>query len=429
VTTAKKPGKSSSGGKKAQKANIETPPEPANTPVLEPVAEPVAQHAEAPVSEPAEKPAKLRSPGPIARFIGSIKKIFRAIIFLVLVAGLAVLGKDWLAGRWAQVSLNDARIAGSLIAVSSEVGGRVVSVPVTGGDAIKEGDLMVSIDAEKAVLLLQGLDARLTGLAAHQAQLRTQQDMIRTQVASKLAAGRAQLDAASANHEASVAALRNTQSRFDRVNELAARAITSAQVLESAQTALDTALQKEISTKAAIATATANLAVIRSEEARISVLDQQYATLDAERAALMAERAQRQIDLSRREIRAAFDGVVDRTFVDPGEYVSPGTRLLLYHNPGEVWVDANVKETEFRKIAIGAPARIKVDAYPGQEFSGEVTRLGGAATSQFALLPSPNPSGNFTKVTQRLPIRVSIEAEGVQLRPGMMVELSIDVTD
>ena len=288
---------------------------------------------------------------------------------------------------------------------------------------------MVSIDAEKAVLLLQGLDARLTGLAAHQAQLRTQQDMIRTQVASRLAAGRAQLDAAKANHEASVAALRNTQSRFDRVNELAARAITSAQVLESAQTALDTALQKEISANAAIATATANLAVIRSEEARISVLDQQYATLDAERAALMAERAQRQIDLSRREISAAFDGVVDRTFVDPGEYVSPGTRLLLYHNPGEVWVDANVKETEFRKIAIGAAARIKVDAYPGQEFRGEVTRLGGAATSQFALLPSPNPSGNFTKVTQRLPIRVSIEAEGVQLRPGMMVELSIDVTD
>ena len=399
MTTVKKPRKSASGGKKAEKAKIKSPPEPANTPVLEPVAESVAQPDPTPVSEPAAKPAKVRSAGPIARFIGSIKKIFRAIIFLVLLAGLSVLAKDWLVGRWAQVSLNDARIAVSLITVSSEVGGRVVSVPVTGGDAVKEGALMVSIDAEKAVLLLQGLDARLTGLAAHQAQLRTQQDMIRTQVASRLAAGRAQLDAAKANHEASVAALRNTQSRFDRVNELAARAITSAQVLESAQTALDTALQKEISTKAAIATATANLAVIRSEEARISVLDQQYATLDAERAALMAERAQRQIDLSHREIRAAFDGVVDRTFVDPGEYVSPGTRLLLYHNPGEVWVDANVKETEFRKIAIGAPARIKVDAYPGQEFRGEVTRLGGAATSQFALLPSPNPSGNFTKVT------------------------------
>ena len=425
MTTEKKPAKPASRGKKAKNAKIKSLPEPANTPVLEPSADSAAQ----PVSEPAAKPARVRSPGPIARFIGSIKKIFRAIIFLVLVGGLAVLGKDWLVGRWAQVSLTDARIAVSLITVSSEVSGRVVSVPVTGGDTVSKGALLVSIDAEKAVLLLQGLDARLTGLAAHQAQLRTQQDMIRSQVASRLAAGRAQLDAAKANHEASVAALRNTQSRFDRVNELAARAITSAQVLESAQTALDTALQKEISAKAAIATATANLAVIRSEEARISVLDQQYATLDAERAALMAERAQRQIDLSRREISAAFDGVVDRTFVDPGEYVSPGTRLLLYHNPGEVWVDANVKETEFRKIAIGAAARITVDAYPGQEFAGEVTRLGGAATSQFALLPSPNPSGNFTKVTQRLPIRVSIEAEGVQLRPGMMVELSIDVTD
>ena len=89
--------------------------------------------------------------------------------------------------------------------------------------------------------------------------------------------------------------------------------------------------------------------------------------------------------------------------------------------------DANVKETDFRRLTAGAPAQITIDAYPDREFRGEVVRIGEAATSQFALLPSPNPSGNFTKVTQRLPVRISIEQQDGLLRPGMMVEVSIDV--
>ena len=119
--------------------------------------------------------------------------------------------------------------------------------------------------------------------------------------------------------------------------------------------------------------------------------------------------------------------VIDSTFIDAGEYVSPGTRLLIYHDPSTVWVDANVKETDFRRLTAGAPAQIAIDAYPNREFRGEVVRIGEAATSQFALLPSPNPSGNFTKVTQRLPVRISIEQQDGLLRPGMMVEVSIDV--
>ena len=94
-----------------------------------------------------------------------------------------------------------------------------------------------------------------------------------------------------------------------------------------------------------------------------------------------------------------------------------------------VWVDVNVKETEFRKLKVGASAKVKVDAYPGRTFEAKVQRLGGAATSQFALLPNPNPSGNFTKVTQRLPVRLAITQQQNLLRPGMMAEVTIDATD
>jgi membrane fusion protein (multidrug efflux system) len=120
-----------------------------------------------------------------------------------------------------------------------------------------------------------------------------------------------------------------------------------------------------------------------------------------------------------------FDGVVGRVFVDEGEYVTPGQRLVLVHDPARVRIEANVKETDIRHFRPGAPVRVRVDAYPSRVFEGRVERVGAAATSEFALLPSPNPSGNFTKITQRLPVRIALrpaDADGL-LRPGMMVEV------
>jgi membrane fusion protein (multidrug efflux system) len=90
-------------------------------------------------------------------------------------------------------------------------------------------------------------------------------------------------------------------------------------------------------------------------------------------------------------------------------------------------VDANVRETEIRRLRLGQRALITVDAYPGEVFEGRLTRIGSAATSEFALLPSPNPSGNFTKVTQRLPVRIALDHTDGKLRPGMMVEVDLEV--
>nr|WP_246205746.1 HlyD family secretion protein [Microvirga arsenatis] len=343
------------------------------------------------------------------------------------IAALAVFGGRWLVARWSHVSIDDARIAASLVTVSSEVSGEVLAIPVTAGERIEAGELLVSLDPEPAELVIAGTEARIAALDAQVEQLRAQKDMIRSQIESRLAAARAQITAAEANHAASEAELRNVQSHFDRIATLASRRIATPQAKEDAQARLDTARQQELAAAAAIETARANLDVVQSDAGQLAIIDRQIAKLAAEKTGLEAERAQKLIDLRSSKVSAAFAGVVDATFVDQGEYVTPGTRLLIYHRPDEVWVDANVKETDFRKIRVGAPATISVDAYPGREFRGEVERVGGAATSQLALLPSPNPSGNFTKVTQRVPIRVSIDTGGEVLSPGMMVVLSIDV--
>ena len=378
-------------------------------------------------SEPVPEAAPAAPPeaeAPPARRRG---RPLRIGIFLLVIAALAVFGGRWLAARWSQVSIDDARIAASLVTVSSEVSGEVLAIPVTAGARVEAGDLLVSIDRERAELIVAGTEARIAALDAQVEQLRAQKDMIRAQIESRIAAARAQIAAAEANHAASEADLRNAQSHFDRIATLASRRIATPQDEEDAQARLDAARQQELATAAAVEAAQANLDIVRSDAGELAVIDHQIARLEAEKTGLEAERARTLIDLRDREVSAAVDGVVDATFVDEGEHVAPGTRLLIYHRPDEVWVDANVKETDLRKIRLGAPATISVDAYPGRAFRGEVDRLGGAATSQFALLPSPNPSGNFTKVTQRVPIRVSIDTEGEVLAPGMMVVLSIDV--
>jgi membrane fusion protein (multidrug efflux system) len=117
------------------------------------------------------------------------------------------------------------------------------------------------------------------------------------------------------------------------------------------------------------------------------------------------------------------------TFVSQDEHVAVGQRILMFHNPTSIWVEANVKETEVGLLEPGMKAQIRVDAYPDQSFSGEVFRIGRAATSKFALLPDPNPSGNFTKITQRLPVRIRLDEADVKLRPGMMVEVDIAIRD
>ena len=124
-------------------------------------------------------------------------------------------------------------------------------------------------------------------------------------------------------------------------------------------------------------------------------------------------------------IASPSDGRVVMTFVHKGEHVMPGQRIAMFHAPDDIWVEANVKETDIGAVKPGMKAEVRVDAYPDRVFHGEVFRVGQVATSKFALLPDPNPSGNFTRITQRLPVRIVLTDKDRALRPGMMVEVAI----
>ena len=173
------------------------------------------------------------------------------------------------------------------------------------------------------------------------------------------------------------------------------------------------------------------MAAAHAAREEMVVIARQLESLGPQERELTATRDRAALDMADRTIRMPFDGVVDRIFMDPGEYVLAGQRIVLVHNPAQIRIEANAKETDIRFFRPGTRVRVTVDAWPSRVFPGVVDRVVEAATSEFALLPSPNPSGNFTRITQRLPLRIQLDPPPppAMLRPGMMVRVEAEARE
>ena len=301
----------------------------------------------------------------------------------------------------------------------------MTEVKVIAGDQATRDEVLVRIDSREQELTLQELEARLASLDARRQELQARVAMVDLQTSSQQDGSRAMLEVARAALPAAEAERTYAEAEFGRAMQLMNSGSGTRQRYDQARSGLDTARQKVLGATAEIRNAEAQIAAATAAREELKVLARQLDALDPQARELTAQRDRVALDIRDRTIRMPFDGSVDRIFIDPGEYVAAGQRLLMLHDPARVRVEANVKETALRHFLPGTPVQVTVDAFPGQTFEGVVERVAGAATSEFALLPSPNPSGNFTKITQRLPIRVALQPppEPGLLRPGMMVQV------
>ncbi|ERP93234.1 secretion protein HlyD [Marinobacter sp. ES-1] len=325
--------------------------------------------------------------------------------------------------------MTDARVAADIVAMSSRVPGWVTVLEVTDGDAAQRGRVLIRIDDRESRLRVEALDAQLAGIARRREEIEARIALTDRQTQSRITAKQAAVRAAEARLAAAAAQLDLARQENDRAEKLAPSGAINRARLDQTRAALETAKQQTLSAQADLENARAALAEAEAARGELTVLRTQLAELGPEEQRLRAQKAQAELDLEDRTIVMPFDGVVDRVFVDKGEYVTPGQRLLMVHDPERVRVEANVKETDIRFFRPGKSVMITVDALPGRRFEGRVTRVGQSATSEFALLPNPNPSGNFTKITQRLPVRIAVQQDGGELKPGMMVELEARADD
>lgn len=359
-----------------------------------------------------------RAPGPLRTLLTGTNLIALLLAFATI-AGLTW----WVLDRLAHVQVADARIAATMVAVSARVDGWITAVPVEEGQHVAAGDLLFALDDEHAQLLRDELAARVRILEAERAEIGDRRAMVDAQTASRLAAQQSRLTAARAAHDALAADLERVAADWARATPLLEGAIISRQEWERMRSEHQQARSRLQAAAAEVEAEHEALAELEAGRTELAVLDATAAGLEQRIEESRAQLAQQQLAVRDHEVRSPIDGVIDQLFVDGGEYVARGQRSLVMHDPRALWVSANVKETEVRHLAPGKPARVRIDAWPDRDFSGRLTRIGDAVTSQFALLPNPNPSGNFTKITQRIEVRIDLDPTDVALRPGMMVEV------
>ncbi len=313
---------------------------------------------------------------------------------------------SWVAARIDQTT-DDAYVKGDITPLSAKIEGYISKVAVSDYQSVKAGDLLVEIEdddyrarAAQAEADLAGAQAAIENLKAHKAEQHSQID----QAQSAIAATQADVDRTKLEAKRQGALLASTYGTQQKVEQ----AIADEKRFE--------------------ATLARNQSELESERRQMGVLDTQESQLRAEMKAKRAQLDLANITLGYTRIVAPVDGMVGERGVRAGQYVRPGTQVISVVPLDTVWVVANYKETQLTRVAIGQRASITIDSFPGTTVWGRVDSIAPASGSQFTLLPPDNATGNFTKVVQRIPVKIVLDpghALAGKLRPGMSVIATI----
>jgi membrane fusion protein (multidrug efflux system) len=398
-------------------------------------------------------------------FAGRLKRwMVPAVILLMAVAIVFVIAGNW--NAWAsektEQETDDAYTRADLTPLSTKVAGLVATVAVSDYQSVKAGELLVRLRDDDFSAQVQQAEAGVAsgeGALINNQRQKELQDARVVQAGESIRAAEAQIKAADAGVEAANSTIANARSAIDgtkadvertklerrRQEALIATESATRQKLEqvvadqqryeatlaSRQADVATAMAQLASRQADLARAKAQLgsatAELEAQKRQRAVLDSQelllLADLNSKRAALSLA----QTNLGYTRVVAPEDGIVSERKVRSGQLVSPGTQVLTLVQ-SDVWVQANYKETQVRHMHAGDGAEIKVDAFPGVVFHGKVDQVAPASGSQFALLPPDNATGNFTKIVQRVPVKIVLQpgqTELDRLRPGLSVIATI----
>jgi len=345
---------------------------------------------------------------PTGRSRWSLKKLLIGAAALLFLAGAAGYGEYyWKTGQFL-VSTDDAYVQAHSVLISPKVSGYLSEAPVDDNQVVTSGQVLARIDPRD---YQTALDQARANVAAARASIDTLNQQIAQQ---KLVVDQDRQHAASGQ-----AALVYSRQNFQRYTELAKEGWAPVQQAQQ--------VQADIREKGA--TVQYDTAVIAAAEKQIGVLEAQLAQADATLAQQQACERQAELNLSYTTITAPVDGAVGVRTLRVGEYVQAGTQLMAVVPLQAVYITANYKETQLTDVRPGQPVTIDVDTFPGATVHGRVDSVAPASGQEFALLPPDNATGNFTKIVQRIPVKIVLDADDPLanlLRPGMSVEPTID---
>ena len=333
----------------------------------------------------------------------------RLVLAALAIAGAAYLGHAaWFGAHY--VETDNAQIGSDIAPISSRISGFVMTVPVRENQRVKAGELLATLDDRDAKARLSQAEAELLSamtITGSQGQAASQLQS----VAAQARQSQALMTQVQAEHDQAARELQ-------RARTLLAQGLISQQAVDQADALERTTAARLLATRAGASASQDQISVSK-------------ASLRGADAKLLAAQANRQLaanQLADTRILAPFDGVISRKTVEPGQFMQPGQSMMNLVGQDSVWVVANLKETELADVQLGNKADFTVDAYPDVVWQGQIESLSPATGSKFTLLPPDNATGNFTKVVQRIPVRVKIlpkQHANLVLRAGMSAVVTI----
>ncbi len=363
------------------------------------------------------------------------KYVTPVLVLLLAVAVLVTLTRNWNSwegGAVEQVT-DDAYVRGDLTPLSTKVPGIVSAVHVSDYQQVHKGDLLVELEDKDYQAQVDQANAAIAAARAAIDNNLRQRELQDAKIAKALEGidlAKAEIAAAQAGKEAIQASLTRSRSERKRQEGLIETRSTTQQKLEAAVAEEESLTAQMASREADLAQARTGLrsSELSAEAERLgkAVLLSQEMQLQADLRAKQASVAGALVSLGYTKIYSPGEGTVGERQVRPGQLVSPGTQVISFVDITK-WVQANYRETQLTNVKVGDPAEIRIDAYPGQNIHGKVIEIAPASGSQFALLPPDNATGNFTKVVQRVPVKIGLDDASLagKLRPGLSVTATV----
>ncbi|WP_322364815.1 HlyD family secretion protein [Pseudomonas sp. Teo4] len=330
-----------------------------------------------------------------------------AALLLAVMGGAAYASHWWASGRFIE-DTEDAYVGADVTVISAKVPGYITEVAVADNQFVNAGDLLARIDARDYKAALAKADGAVAAQRARLANL----DAVEQLQHAVISQAKAQIDARSAEAQRAL----NDKVRYQNLVNSQAVSVQSAQRVEADW---KTAQADRVHAQAGLQAAHQQLAVIdtQREQARAAL------------AQAEADREQAQLNIGYTELRAPVDGYVGNRRAKVGAYAAAGSQLISVVPAHGLWVDANFKEDQLARMQVGQAVSVSADILPGRTFHGRVESIAPATGAQFSVLPPENATGNFTKIVQRVPVRVRLEGSDADfgaLRPGLSVIAEID---
>ena len=385
--------------------------------------------APTPATEPEHAPTEAKVRWPWLKYATPV------LVVLLAAAVVITLTRDWNAwegGRIEQVT-DDAVVRGDLTPLSTKVAGIVRNVKVSDFQRVRSGDLLVELQDDDYQAQLAQASAAVEAAKAAIENNRRQRELQDSRIQRALAGidqAKAQVAAAAAGINGVQADVVRTSAERTRQEALLASQAATKQHVEGAvadeQRFAAQAVSREADLEQAKTALRSNEIAVETERRSKAVLESQELQLIADLHVKQAALAMAQVNLGYTKVHAPADGTVGERQVRPGQLVSPGTQVLTFV-PETKWVQANFRETQLTHMKVGDPAEMRIDEYPGQIARGKVLEIAPASGSQFALLPPDNATGNYTKVVQRIPVKIAIDDAtlAAKLRPGLSVVATV----